>query len=274
MFYNIKLNIAFFYIITTTLYIVIFSYLYNVLHVNIYIIILILGFLILISAYMISSLSLKPLIEYIQNLKELSSQTLHELNLPIATIKTNLSMIKNKQTDEKILKRLSRIEQATTMLKQRYDELDYLIKTQTLKNIKEKFNIKELIQNRVDFLKNIYPSNIFELDLEDKEIINDPTGLSKVIDNLIDNSVKYSPKNSKITIKFKNDTLFVIDEGKGIDEVELIKIFDRYYQGDKSSKGFGIGLAMVKKFCDNNQIELTIKSKVAHGTTVELKFKE
>ena len=182
-------------------------------------------------------------------------------------------MIKKNTTDEKLLKRLLRIQKATDMLSMRYNELDYLIKTQTLKTVQEKFDLKELIEKRIDFLKQIYPQTKFITNLEEKTIINDPIGLSKVIDNLIDNAIKYSPKNSKIIIKLKHNDLTIQDFGKGIDEVELVKIFDNYYQENNATKGFGIGLYMVKKFCDNNDIKLLIQSEVGIGTTVKLKFK-
>ncbi len=274
MFYNIKINIAIFYIVTCVLYIFLFWYLQSSLQLGVLLSIAITGILVLFSAFMMAKLATAPLIEYINHLKALSSQTLHELNLPIATIKTNVSMIKRSTQDEKLHKRLKRIEDATQMLAQRYDELDHLIKTQTMKRIVEEFDIAQLIEERIAFLKNIYPSNEFIIDAQRKILRNDPVGLAKVIDNLIDNSVKYSPKKSKITITFKDDTLRISDEGKGIDEVELIRIFDSYYQGDSNSKGFGIGLSMVKSFCDGNDIELAIHSKVNQGTTVELKFKE
>ncbi|NPA65859.1 MAG: HAMP domain-containing histidine kinase [Epsilonproteobacteria bacterium] len=273
MFYNIKINIAVFYIVTTFLYVYLFYYLYVDLHVNLYLSASVIILLVFLSAFLIAKLSTDPLIEYIETLKALSTQTLHELNLPIATIQTNVSMIKRKIEDEKMLKRLSRIDEATQMLLQRYNELDHLIKTQQMMKIKECFDIKEILEKRVEFIRNLYPSHHFELNIESKKILNDPFGLSKVIDNLLQNSVKYSQKNSKITISFKNDTLEIIDEGQGIDEVELIKIFDSFYQSKKNSQGFGIGLFMVKEFCDKNDIELQIHSKVDHGTTIKLRFK-
>jgi signal transduction histidine kinase len=230
-------------------------------------------FLIFFSAYLISKLATEPLIAYINDLQTLSSQTLHELNLPIATIKTNTAMIRKKATDEKLLKRLHRIEEATNMLQERYNELDYLIKTQTKKQVIETFDLASLIQKRIDFLQNIYPSQQYEVTLNSLEITTDPYGLAKAFDNLIDNAVKYSSKKSKITVTLQNNILRIADEGQGIDEVELIQIFERYYQGDRSKKGFGIGLYMVKSFCDANNIELTIQSKKGFGTTVELKFK-
>ena len=227
----------------------------------------------LFSAYMLAKLATEPLMEYIEHLRSLSSQTLHELNLPIATIKSTLGMLKRNQSDPKTLKRLERIESASQMLQQRYNELDYLIKTQTTLKIEEEFEICELLKERIEFLQNLYPSHSIELECETATIKGDAIGLAKTIDNLIDNSVKYSPKGSKIIVKFNQKSLRITDSGKGIDEVDLIRIFDSYYQEDAKEKGFGIGLSLVKKYCDKNDIELAIDSKVGQGTTVELKFK-
>jgi len=274
LFADLRLLIAVFYVVTVMLFVFIFSYLVDVLHVEKSSVFILIFFLTLTAAYMISKLAIDPLNEYIKELRHLSNETLHELNLPIATIWTNLSMLKKKITDEKNARRLKRIEEATQMLKQRYEELDYLIKSQTSLQIKEEFSITELLQNRVSFLQNIYPNNEIVLECEDERLIGDPRGLAKVIDNLVDNSVKYSPKNSKIILRYKQKKLQIIDEGKGIDEVELVRIFDSYYQEDAAAKGFGIGLSLVKRYCDKNDIDLTIDSTVAKGTTVELQFKQ
>ena len=59
-----------------------------------------------------------------------------------------------------------------------------------------------------------------------------------------------------------------------MDEVELVQIFDNYYQSNEEVQGFGIGLSMVKRFCDKNKVLLNLKSKPNNGTTVILKFKE
>lgn len=223
---------------------------------------------------MISKLSIDPLQEHVTNLQNLSKETLHELNLPISTIITNSSMLKKNMKSEKDLKRLSRIESACSMLQERYNELDYMIKKQTTNEIKEEFLLDNLIQERVDFLKSIYPHVEFHLELQTTHITNDKTGLSKVIDNIIDNGVKYSRNIHKIDIKLEDFTLQIKDYGCGMHEVELIQIFDNYYQSNDNMQGFGIGLSMVKRFCDSQGIELNFKSKPENGTTVLLKFKD
>ena len=229
---------------------------------------------VILSAVFISKLAVDPLQEHIHNLQNLSKETLHELNLPISTIKTNTQMMKKKLDDEKTLKRINRIESACEMLQQRYNELDYMIKTQTKQDIKEDINLRKLVQERVEFLSSVYPHIKFNLELQTTSIHSDKIGLSKIIDNIIDNGVKYSPDSNSIDIKLENHTLIIQDFGRGMDEVELLVIFDNYYQSNKNMQGFGIGLGMVKRFCDTNNIQLSFKSKPNFGTTVILKFKE
>ena len=228
---------------------------------------------VVLSGVFISKLAIDPLAEHVRNLQNLSKETLHELNLPISTIKSNTSMLKKNNIDEKSLKRISRIDTACDMLAQRYNELDYMIKTQTLQELNQEFELDVLVKQRVDFLKDLYPDIRFEISLEKTQIFNDKIGLSKVIDNLIDNGVKYSQNSTAIDIRLKNQTLETQDYGCGMDEVELLQIFDSYYQGNKNMQGFGIGLSMVKRFCDSNDIDLHFVSTPNKGTTVSLKFK-
>lgn len=226
------------------------------------------------SAVLISKLAIDPLEEHVKNLQNLSKETLHELNLPVSTIKTNLHMLKKNIEMEKDLKRVKRIESACEMLEQRYNELDYMIKTQTRQEMNEKFDLQELIRHRVEFFQHIFPHVEFSLELHPFEVFNDKVGVTKIIDNIIDNGVKYSPDNNKIEIKLEGNILSIKDYGCGMDEVELLKIFDNYYQSNENMRGFGIGLGMVKRFCDTHNIGLHFQSKPNFGTTVQLEFKE
>jgi signal transduction histidine kinase len=229
--------------------------------------------LVIIAGVVISKFAIEPLEEYVTNLEELSRETLHELNIPIATIITNVDMIEKNASDDKTKKRLSRIKTACEMLTQRYNELDYMIKKQTKKEILQRFDLRELVLERVTFLSNLYSGAEFTSDLESFVINMDKIGLAKVIDNLIDNGVKYSKENKKIALSLVNGILSIKDNGIGIDEVVLLQIFDRYYQNDDSMPGFGIGLSMVKRFCDTNRIKLNIESKKEQGTTIFSDFK-
>jgi len=257
LFRNLRLNIFFFYFLTVISFITLVYYFINVLDIqNLYLFGVIVFCFVALSGIFISKLAVDPLLDYVSHLQALSKETLHELNLPISTITTNTQMLTKSIEDEKSLKRVARIENACEMLKERYNELDYLIKMQSEQDVKELFFVDALLEKRVAFLQKLYPHMEFHLEVSEMELLGDKTGLSKVIDNLIDNAVKYSPNSQKIEIELKNRTLIIQDYGVGMDEVELLHIFDKYYQTNRDMQGFGIGLSLVKRFCDKNAIEL------------------
>lgn len=274
MFHNLRINIFIYYLLTVIGFIAVVYYFVDILKIdNLYLLALIILCIIIISGIFISKLAVDPLSDYVHHLQALSKETLHELNLPISTITTNTQMLSKEIENEKNLKRISRINNACNMLQERYNELDYLIKMQTEQDVKEEFRVDELIAQRVSFLQKLYPHIAFHTELSVMELIGDKTGLSKVIDNLIDNAVKYSGDSKDIDIKLENKTLLIQDYGVGMDEVELLQIFDKYYQTNKDMQGFGIGLSLVKRFCDKNAIELNFESSKNVGTIVKLKFK-
>ena len=273
LFNNLRINIFIYYLITVVVFVGFAYYLVAILKVESLFILSIIGLcFIILSGVFISKLAVDPLLEYVLSLQNLSKETLHELNLPISTIMTNVKMLEKSMEDEKSLKRIGRINRACEMLKERYNELDYMIKMQSSQDVKEEFFVDELVEERVAFLSKIYPQFSFNLALEKLQIKSDKKGLVKVIDNIVDNGVKYSKNSKTIDINIQNSTLFIEDYGIGMDEVELLQIFDTYYQSNSEMRGFGIGLSMVKRFCDKNSIRLSFKSQKDLGTRVELKF--
>ncbi|OQX59750.1 MAG: hypothetical protein B5M52_02455 [Helicobacteraceae bacterium 4484_230] len=224
-------------------------------------------------AYLLSKIVIEPIREHFEQLEKFSKETLHELNLPINTITTNVKMLRKSNHDEKSLKRLNRIEMACEMLQKRYNELDYLIKRQIQKELIEPFDAKELIEERVMILKEIYPSAKFNTDLDSLSLKMDKMGFSKTIDNLIDNAIKYSATPATVNITLHDSELRISDKGVGMDDMELLRIFDRYYQSDAATPGFGIGLGLVKDYCDRHRIMLHVESKKGKGTSMILDLK-
>ena len=221
----------------------------------------------------LSHIAIEPLKEHFYHLDRFSKETLHELNLPVNTITANVTMLRKTHTDEKSQKRLERIELAATMLKQRYNELDYMIQKQMEREVVTSFDLARLVEERVTFLSALYPSVQWSLDLQPREVKLDAIGMAKVIDNLIDNGVKYSSSSPQITLTLDQNTLIICDQGIGMDEVTLMKIFDRYYQSDKTMAGYGIGLSLVKRYCDRYSIGLNVQSYSGEGTCIQLKFR-
>ncbi len=275
MFRNLTLVIFTYYLITVSALVLGLYYFVVVLSLDNFTLIFAITFIVIaLMGILMATLSIEPLKEHFNNLERFTKETLHELNLPINTITANTNMLKKTATDEKSIKRIERIDMAAKMLHERYEELDYLIKKQMLQELVESFELSELIAQRIDFLSSLYSQFSFKQDLHVTQIYADKIGLLKVIDNLIENAVKYSKDSHKIDIVLKNNILKITDFGKGMDEVELLNIFDDYYQNDTTMAGFGIGLALVKSYCDRYKILLHVESKKHEGTTVSLNFKE
>jgi signal transduction histidine kinase len=226
---------------------------------------LILGF-----SYTLSSYILSQKFKVDENLLHLTKEILHELNIPIATIQANTSLLKRTlKENEKGLKRLSRIDASTSRLNRLYIELVYSIKKEIHSIEKEEFQLEELIVERVEEMK-LLNRNAFVLKLEPHSVYVDKIGFEKVLDNLISNAMKYSDKSTTIEIILKDNILKIIDHGIGMDETELITIYERYYQLDNASYGEGIGLALVKAYCDDEKIKIRINSIKNEGTEVSL----
>lgn len=275
MFRNVEIALASLYVTTTGILIAGIYYVHDVLGVQQWGIIAFVSLIItLVMGRIMARIAITPLREHFYHLERFSKETLHELNLPINTITANVSMLRKTHNDEKSLKRLERIEVASEMLKERYNELDYMIKKQSERENIELFDLNEVIETRLGFLRSLYPSVTWEVMLESCEVYGDRIGLGKVIDNLIENGVKYSPKNPIITVRLQENILSITDQGIGMDEITLIHIYDRYYQSNSTMAGYGIGLNLVKRYCDRYGITLHISSRVNEGTCVKLEFKK
>lgn len=275
MFRNVEIALASLYVTTTGVLIAGIYYVHQVLGVEQWGIIAFLSLIMtLVVGGILAKIAITPLREHFYHLERFSKETLHELNLPINTITANVQMLRKSHSDEKSLKRLERIEIAAEMLKERYNELDYMIKKQSERERIEQFDLSEVIEERLVFLRSLYPSVTWDVSVASYTVNCDRIGLGKVIDNLIENGVKYSPKNPIITITLQENTVNICDNGIGMDEITLMHIYDRYYQSDSTMAGYGIGLNLVKRYCDRYGIALHISSHINEGTCVKLEFKK
>ncbi len=199
----------------------------------------------------------------------LSREILHELNIPLATIQANTTMLKKNLLNEKSLKRLNRIDSASLRLSRLYDELVYSINREIYTIEKEEFSLRELLYERTEILQ-AFGRNPFDINIHEQILYADKIGFEQMIDNLLNNAMKYSNKESLISINHQENSLVIQDRGIGIDESLLVEIFERYYQADKNHHGQGIGLALVKKYCDEMKIDITLHSIKNKGTRITL----
>jgi signal transduction histidine kinase len=213
---------------------------------------------------------INPLDRRSRELELLSRQTLHELNLPVATILANTQMLLKNETHSKNIKRLERINMAASTLQSMYTELDYTIKKQIHKIEKESCDLKELLEHKLDAYREIFPQINFDVTLESSSVKIDTIGFLKVLNNLVHNAVKYSNPNSVVKISLEAMHLSIEDEGIGMEEDFFLQAFEHYYQEDENNTGQGLGLGLVKEYCDRNKIKIYLNSTKGLGTKISL----
>lgn len=220
--------------------------------------------------YFISLYSLSPLFKTNRLLDVLLKDTLHELNIPLCVIKANLQMLSSDEADEKKCKRLDRIALASDDLHLLYKEIDYYIKRQIREDLKEVFDLHDVVSSVVKKLDEVTKGVTIVQDVLHVELFADKHGFAKVLTNLLSNAIKYNQNNENIIIYQKDNKLIVKDNGIGMSESELFLVFDRYYQINSAKEGYGIGLSIVKAYCDDFKIFININSKKNKGTEVIL----
>lgn len=108
----------------------------------------------------------------------------------------------------------------------------------------------------------------------------DKYGIERVVLNILSNAIKYTPENGKIKIYVEfvyNDAYIkIIDNGIGISEQDLTRIFDRFYRADKARTremgGTGLGLSIAKEILDQNKGSIDIRSELGKGTEVIIRI--
>ncbi|WP_375723909.1 HAMP domain-containing histidine kinase [Arcobacter sp. KX21116] len=219
--------------------------------------------------YFLSKPLFDPLFESDNNLEKAIKETLHELNIPASTIQSNAQMLEKNLKDEKDIRRLNRIKLATNELLKLYDQMEYEIKKEIGRIDKFEFLLDDIIGNSIDKFEDIKGSITIENDIKNVSINSDKNGFQKVFDNLLSNAIKYNCENGIIKINMQNNFLCIFNTGNIIDTKNLFIVFDQYFQEDSNKTGFGLGLNIVKEFCDKNQIDIKIEPK-ENGTLIKL----
>ncbi len=228
----------------------------------------------LIIGYFLLRLFLKPMRDALHLLDTFIKDTTHELNTPVSTIVANIEMIDtSKLTDEKLVKKINRIDIGAKTISNIYNDLTYLILNNKIISQNKELNLKEIIKQRVEYFNTLAMAKkiIITTKLDDNiTLYIDDKKISKLLDNLISNAIKYNKVNGQIHIELKPNFISIKDTGRGISKENIKLIFDRYSRFDKSVGGFGIGLNIVKLICNEYKLHVHIDSKLEEYTSIKL----
>ena len=211
--------------------------------------------------------------------KHLFEDLSHELKTPLTILKGEF---------EVVLKKVRSHGEYESILRSSLEEVDKLIRlVENLlilasfqsKNIlpeRRDLELNLLIQGVVNSIKKLAGQKYIEtgVTLRDHMVVNgDEEQLKHLFLNLLDNAIKYTPANGRITVTAEEDAkrarIMIKDTGVGIPEEKLNRIFDRFYRVEnvEMGKGFGLGLSIVKSIVAAHNGSIEVESHLGQGTT-------
>ena len=216
--------------------------------------------------------------------REFLGNVSHELKTPLFTIQGYiLTLIEGALKDKKVRgKYLRRSAKGVDRLISIVKDLDLITQFESgIKTVdKTDFNIYELIENVYDLMEFESEKNNTKLLINNENntpvIVNaDKERILQVLTNLIVNSIKYGKEGGYTEVKveeYDKDRVIVRvkDNGEGIDDEHLPRLFERFYRIDKNRSrkkgGSGLGLSIVKNIIEAHQEQIFVKSKIGQGT--------
>ncbi len=223
-------------------------------------------------------------ITYVKQLEKDRSEFMHmlshDLKNPLTAINGWSSLLeRTAHLDEKGIRYLHEINVAADrMLEMINHLLQSVTKTEMLTLVRQPCDLQEIIRRVMDDVQGVAMQKSIKISHtcrgEPYEISGDEMRLYHMILNLVDNALKYSPKNTEITIAthFSKQVIqFVVsDEGPGIPEKDLPHVFEKYYRGIQGSlkiaQGSGVGLATVKNIAEAHGGVIAVKNGEERGT--------
>ena len=198
------------------------------------------------------------------------SMWVHQIKTPIAAMNF---LLDNEEVDQKILQQeLFKIERYVEMVLT-YIRLDSISSDYVI----TKINFDEVVKDSVKKYATIFINKKIKLNYVSHEtmVISDKKWLSFAFEQILGNSVKYTSTGGEITIETCENKLIIEDNGMGIKEEDLPRIFEKGFTGFNGryeKKSSGLGLYLCKKTLDKLGHHIEISSKVGEGTRIEIIF--
>jgi two-component system, OmpR family, sensor histidine kinase CiaH len=208
----------------------------------------------------------------------------HELKTPISVAMLNLETLQRYHLDPEKQRKLIRITlQETSRLNTLTNNI--LVSSQLegggYNFTKEELDLSDLLKACMNDCKDRYAERIFIEQISSEiEVVGDPLLLQLMINNLLENAVKYSSKESPITCVLERDNgkvlLHIIDEGNGIPDDEKKKIFGKFYRiGNESTRktqGTGLGLYLCLKIAADHNADIQVTNNKPAGSRFTVTF--
>lgn len=208
----------------------------------------------------------------------------HELKTPIAVARLNLeTLLKHQLDDQKKQKLLAMTLEETNRLNTLANNI--LVSSQLeggrYRIAREEIDFSSLVKSAVQDFINRFPARKWITHIQpETDLVGDPLLLQILVNNLVENAVKYSPKTAAIECRLftkgKNVVLQVTDEGPGIPDNEKNKVFEKFYrignENTRVAKGTGLGLFLCRKIAEDHRATIRVTDNTPTGCIFTVSF--
>lgn len=209
----------------------------------------------------------------------------HELKTPIAIAQLNLETLQKRKLDENQQQKL------ITNTLQEANRLNTLCNNILLasqldagayKILKNEINLSDVVDTCVEEFRNRFPHRKIGSHVQDEVyILGEQLLLQMLMNNLVDNALKYTPKDKEISVSLveinKTACITVEDQGPGIADEEKRKVFEKFYrvgnERTRTAKGSGLGLFLCKRIVQDHNGEIMVTNNEPGGTIFTINFK-
>ena len=215
-------------------------------------------------------------------LSQFSGDLAHELRTPIANMLGAAQVaLTRERTSAEYREVLETTAAECERLSATVDNLLFLARADAARDqiARTSFDARAAAEKVVTFYRTIGEDRHISIECSGEgAVCGDPVLFSRAISNLMENALRFTPDDGSVNVKISTESgqtkVAVTDTGCGIGPEHLPRVFDRFYRADasRSSRGAGLGLALVKSIVDLHRGSVKIESEPARGTTVTVKF--
>jgi signal transduction histidine kinase len=214
----------------------------------------------------------KRIIEMMQREQEFTANASHELRTPLTAIRTSCELLSaDTGLGEKSRSRIEMIATAAEQMTDRTEALLYLAR-QHPATVAEAVSLRECVTEAAAPCRDEISRKGLDFDVpirDDAVVTLDRKALQLVLANLIRNAVRYTERGF-VRITYDEPRLTVTDSGAGIAPQHLPQVFERFYRVSADMGGLGLGLAIVRRICDDLGWKIEVESRPGAGSAFSI----
>jgi PAS domain S-box-containing protein len=216
-----------------------------------------------------------------KQLDQVIYKTTHDLRAPILSALGLVNLAESAPPEEKA-NYLALIKKSLLKLNSFIEEMNNFFRNEKMALQREKTELGQIISEEIENLKNLYHADKLKIEVkmdEGSEFFSDVVRVKTVVTNILSNAIKYADSKKlesfiQVGVKVRAEfcEITISDNGIGIDDDQLEKIFDLFHRATTESQGTGIGLFIVKDTIERLNGSIEVQSEIGKGTTFRMQI--